>query len=160
MLEDVTRQIDETVTRMMNQVGEAIANRMRVELMEGDHIDTGNLLNSIRHETETSEDAVTTTIYADAANEKGTQYGEFIEMGTGIYRIGGGGRTEPWTYYSPSLDRFVTTEGMEADPFMEPALAHVMDGEEYEELVTDLLDTVGAVFAERIADVYGGGTND
>ena len=154
-MSELSTMIDDAVSRMMDTLGEAIENRMRVELMAGDHIDTGNLLNSIRHETQRDGTGVTTTIYADAESENGVQYGEFIEMGSGKYRTGGGGRATPWTYYSPTLERYVTTEGMQADPFMEPALEYVMDGPQYEQVVTDLLDEVGAVFAERIAEVYG-----
>jgi HK97 gp10 family phage protein len=46
-------------------------------------------------------------------------YSKFVEYGTGKYNPQG--RSTPWTYYSPQLKRYVTTEGMKAQPFLFPA---------------------------------------
>lgn len=48
-------------------------------------------------------------------------YSIFVERGTGIYAAEGNGRKTPWTYRTPD-GRFYTTEGMEPQPFMSPAL--------------------------------------
>lgn len=52
----------------------------------------------------------------------GAEYAVYVEFGTGIYAVEGNGRSTPWTYYSDKLGRFVTTRGMEPQPFWEPAI--------------------------------------
>lgn len=52
----------------------------------------------------------------------GVHYAIYIEFGTGIYAENGNGRTTPWTYFSTKLGRYVTTEGMRAQPFWGPAV--------------------------------------
>lgn len=52
----------------------------------------------------------------------GVEYAIYVEFGTGIYAVEGNGRSTPWTYYSDKLGRFVTTKGMRAQPFWEPAI--------------------------------------
>jgi len=46
-------------------------------------------------------------------------YAVYVEFGTGDQGSGGGRK---WTYYSDALQRFVTTSGMAAQPFLRPAL--------------------------------------
>ena len=53
-------------------------------------VDTGNLRNSITHEVVEDENAV----YIGTNNE----YAAYVELGTGIYAEGGGGRPTPWVY--------------------------------------------------------------
>ena len=52
----------------------------------------------------------------------GAEHAIWIEYGTGIYAVEGGGRQTPWSYYSDKLGRFVTTRGMRDQPFWHPAL--------------------------------------
>ena len=52
----------------------------------------------------------------------GANHAIWIEYGTGVYAVEGGGRATPWTYYSDKLGRFVTTRGMRDQPFWHPAL--------------------------------------
>ena len=52
----------------------------------------------------------------------GSSYGIYIEYGTGIYSQKGNGRKTPWSYYSPELKQWVTTQGMHAQPFFHPAM--------------------------------------
>lgn len=47
----------------------------------------------------------------------GVHYAIYVEHGTGIYAENGNGRRTPWTYFSTKLGRYVTTEGMRAQPF-------------------------------------------
>lgn len=47
----------------------------------------------------------------------GVAYAVYVEYGTGIYAENGNGRQTPWSYYSVKLGRWVTTEGMRAQPF-------------------------------------------
>ena len=53
-------------------------------------VDTGNLRNSITHVVDKEEPAV----YIGTNSE----YGPYVELGTGIYAEGGGGRPTPWVY--------------------------------------------------------------
>lgn len=52
----------------------------------------------------------------------GVHYAVYVEWGTGIYSVSGTGRRTPWTYFSTKLGRYVTTEGMRAQPFWGPAV--------------------------------------
>ena len=53
-------------------------------------VDTGNLRNSITHVVDEQEPAA--IIGTDS------EYGAYVELGTGIYAEGGGGRPTPWVY--------------------------------------------------------------
>ena len=53
------------------------------------------------------------------------EYAIYVEYGTGIYAEGPGGsraKKIPWTYYSEKLQKFITTSGMKAQPYWEPAI--------------------------------------
>lgn len=50
------------------------------------------------------------------------KYAPYVEYGTGIHAEGGNGRKTPWTYYNEKLNKFFTTKGMKAQPFLRPAL--------------------------------------
>lgn len=74
-------------------------------------VDTGNLRNSITH------------IVHDKQVDIGTnsEYGTYVEFGTGIYSTQGGRQT-PWVYYNKSTGEFVTTQGNHPQPFLKPAI--------------------------------------
>lgn len=76
--------------------------------------DDGNLRDSI--ETELLNDGLTAIVRVTAS------YAVYVEFGTGIYAVDGEGRKTPWTYYSNKLGRFVTTEGMQPQPYWFPAI--------------------------------------
>ena len=47
----------------------------------------------------------------------------YIEAGTGIYAtMGSKAKQIPWVYYNVKAGQFFTTEGMEAKPFLKPAV--------------------------------------
>ncbi|MFJ7647715.1 HK97-gp10 family putative phage morphogenesis protein [Lysinibacillus sp. NPDC097279] len=75
--------------------------------------DDGGLKGSIKMEMLGKYNAVVTV---------GVHYAIYVEYGTGIYAENGNGRRTPWTYYSLKLGRYVTTEGMRAQPFWGPAV--------------------------------------
>lgn len=109
------------ITKSMQQVGNEIADDMRQRLITAGHVDTGALRDSIRSETEETEDEVVTCVYADAKSPEGVMYAEFIELGTGAAHGRVGGRVGTWKY----KDRhgvWHETDGMDADPFIEPAV--------------------------------------
>lgn len=81
-------------------------------------VDTGNLRNSITHEVVDDEHAV----YIGTNNE----YAAYVELGTGIYAEGGGGRPTPWAYQDAS-GNWHWTRGNRAQPYLKPAVADHAD---------------------------------
>lgn len=77
-------------------------------------VDTGNLRNSITHVVDEQEPAA--IIGTDS------EYGGYVELGTGIYAEGGGGRPTPWVYQDAN-GKWHYTRGNKAHPFLKPALA-------------------------------------
>ena len=111
----------------MGQVVEAMAEDMRSSLEAGGHIDTGNLINSIHSGTTQDGDTITGYVDIDAESAEGTWYAEFLEFGTGVHNENGDGRQTPWRY-KDRHGEWHTTSGMQADPFIRPAVAaHIGD---------------------------------
>lgn len=126
-ISDFGKNISFIVEDRLNEIGDNVCKSMKEHLMQPNdpykepHRDTGALLGSIRQETENYGDKVVTNIYADAQSESGAFYAEFLEYGSGEFRKGGGGATEPWRYKDAN-DQWHTTTGMHADPFIEPSV--------------------------------------
>lgn len=76
--------------------------------------DTGNLRNSITHVVDEDEPAV----YIGT----NVEYAPYVELGTGIYAEGGGGRPTPWVYQD-AKGNWHYTRGNKAQPFLKPAAA-------------------------------------
>lgn len=77
-------------------------------------VDTGNLRNSITHVVDEQKPAA--IIGTDS------EYGAYVELGTGIYAEGGGGRPTPWVYQD-TKGNWHYTRGNKAQPFLKPAAA-------------------------------------
>lgn len=77
-------------------------------------VDTSNLRNSITHMLDEQEPAA--IIGTDS------EYGGYVELGTGIYAEGGGGRPTPWVYQD-AKGNWHYTRGNKAQPFLKPAAA-------------------------------------
>lgn len=75
-------------------------------------VDTGNLRNSITHTVNESELAA----YIGTNSE----YGAFVELGTGKYYPGG--RQTPWVYQD-AKGQWHLTHGQRAQPYIKPAVA-------------------------------------
>ena len=107
---DIRRQIKEAIIRGLERCG------MQGESYAKDlvPVDTGNLRNSITHKVDTSEPAA----YIGTNNE----YAVYVELGTGEYAEGGGGRPTPWVYQDDK-GNWHHTHGQRAQPFLRPALA-------------------------------------
>lgn len=71
-------------------------------------VDTGNLRNSITHVVDEQEPAA--IIGTD------NEYAAYVELGTGIYAEGGGGRPTPWVYQD-AKGNWHYTRGNKAQPF-------------------------------------------
>lgn len=77
-------------------------------------VDTENLRNSITHVVDEQEPAA--IIGTDS------EYGAYVELETGIYAEGGGGRPTPWVYQD-AKGNWHYTRGNKAQPFLKPAAA-------------------------------------
>lgn len=91
-------------------------------------VDTGNLKNSISHAVDPGELAA----YVGTNSE----YGPYVELGTGKYAEGGGGRPTPWVYQD-AKGNWNRTEGNKAQPFIKPAVAG--HASKYRQIITDEL---------------------
>ena len=74
-------------------------------------VDTGNLRNSITHLVDDN------TVYIGTNNE----YAVYVELGTGKYAEGGGGRPDPWVYQD-AKGNWHHTHGQRAQPYLKPAV--------------------------------------
>lgn len=92
-------------------------------------VDTGNLRNSITHEVVEDENAV----YIGTNNE----YAAYVELGTGIYAEGGGGRPTPWVYQD-AKGNWHYTHGQKPQPFLKPAVTDHTD--KYREIINDAFE--------------------
>ena len=77
-------------------------------------VDTGALRNSISHAVDDGEPAA----YVGTNSE----YAPYVELGTGTYAEGGGGRPTPWVYQDVKGDWHMT-HGQRAQPYLKPAVA-------------------------------------
>ena len=75
-------------------------------------VDTGSLRNSITHQVDEAEPAA----YVGTNSE----YGVYVEMGTGKYVSGG--RPTPWVYQDAN-GNWHMTDGQRAQPYLKPAVA-------------------------------------
>lgn len=76
-------------------------------------VDVGTLQNSISHAVDEGEQAA--YIGSDL------EYAPYVELGTGIYAEGGGGRPTPWVYQD-AKGNWHWTRGNPAQPFLTPAV--------------------------------------
>lgn len=108
--EDVLEAMREAVLRALERCGEQ-AEGYAKDLCP---VDTGQLRNSISHVVDDGENVVCI----------GTplEYGAYVELGTGIYAEGGGGRPTPWVYQD-AKGNWHYTRGNPAQPFLKPAVA-------------------------------------
>lgn len=91
--------------------------------------DTGNLRNSITHVVNEDEPAV----YIGT----NVEYAPYVELGTGIYAEGGGGRPTPWVYQD-AKGNWHYTHGQKPQPFLKPAVAEHAD--KYREIIKNALE--------------------
>lgn len=91
-------------------------------------VDTGNLRNSITHEVVEDENAV----YIGT----NTEYAAYVELGTGIYAEGGGGRPTPWVYQDAN-GNWHYTHRQKPQPYLKPAVAD--HAQTYHNILADAL---------------------
>lgn len=110
---DVLNEFHDAVLRALERCGEQ-AEGYAKDLCP---TDTGQLQNSISHIVDDAENAVYIGVPGGP-----TSYGVYVELGTGIYAEGGGGRPTPWVYQDDN-GNWHWTAGNPAQPFLKPAVA-------------------------------------
>lgn len=77
-------------------------------------VDTGNLRNSISYRVDASNKEVVIGT--------NSEYAAHVELGTGKYKEGGGGRQDPWVYQDTE-GKWHHTHGQRAQPYLKPSVA-------------------------------------
>lgn len=106
---EILRKIDSAVAKGTRKIGSAAENYAKKRCP----VDTGNLRNSIEHDSE--DDGYTTVIGSQV------HYAPYVEYGTGIYAENGKGRKTPW-HYQDDDGVWHFTHGMSPQPYLRPAL--------------------------------------
>lgn len=119
---EVIQAKDEAVAKALETIGR-VAERYAKEMCP---TDTSRLKNSISHETD--ED----TVYVGT----NVEYAPYVELGTGKFAEGGGGRPTPWSYQDDK-GNWHTTNGMKPQPYLKPAIENHLD--EYKQYLKDEL---------------------
>lgn len=109
----VKSAMKDAILRALEKCG-LVAEGYAKKLCDGFKNPTGNLRNSITHVVDDGETAVYIGTYIE--------YAIYVELGTGIYAEGGGGRPTPWVYQD-AKGNWHYTRGNKAQPFLKPAAA-------------------------------------
>ena len=89
---------------------------------------TGRLRGDISHKVSAGEQAM----YVGTD----TYYAPYVELGTGKYATGGGGRPDPWVYQDGN-GKWHHTHGQRAQPFLKPSVAN--HKQTYQNIINDEL---------------------
>lgn len=106
----------QAIENAMEQCGLLAEGYAQTELTNKKAVDTGALRNSITHKVVDSGESV--AMYVGTNSE----YATYVEMGTGKYAKGGGGRQEPWAFQDVKGNWHMTS-GMKPRPYVKPAIA-------------------------------------
>lgn len=121
---EVSAAIKEALLRGLEKIG-LVAEAYAKKLCP---VDTGNLRNSITHVVDEQE--------AAAIIGTNNEYAPYVELGTGIYAEGGGGRPTPWVYQD-AKGNWHYTHGNKPQPFLKPAVQDHKD--QYRQILEDEL---------------------
>ena len=127
-LADVQKATAEQLARAAEIIGGMAESYAKKNITQQGAVDTGNLRNSITHTTENNGKTV---VIGSAVT-----YAPYVELGTGKYAEGGGGRPTPWRYQD-SKGNWHTTSGMKPRPYLRPAIED--HKREYKEVVEEEL---------------------
>lgn len=125
--EIVFENMSEALRRGLEKIG-LVAEGYAKKLCDGFKNPTGNLRNSITHVVDEQEPA--------AIIGTNSEYAAYVELGTGIYAKGGGGRPTPWVYQD-AKGNWHTTHGNKPQPFLKPAAHDHRD--QYRQILEDEL---------------------
>lgn len=118
-------------------VSQSICDKMREKLIADGHAGSGELLDSIDYSITESADGIATASISMAA------YGRYIDQGTGATH---GGLREGYWRYKDRDGKWHTTDGMDADPFIDITTQNAaadMSDEIYDKLKEALTKTGG-----------------
>lgn len=120
--ERVIKTIDEKFAKAAEIIGGMMETNAKKNITETiyshpsvGYIRTGNLRNSITHMAEEDKNSVTIAVGS------AVEYAPYIELGTGKFAEGGGGRQTPWRYQDKD-GKWHTTSGIPARPYLRPAV--------------------------------------
>lgn len=119
---EVLEALDAAVGRALEKCGLVAEGHAKKLCNSPGKFGTGALRNSITHTVSDGERAA----YVGTNSE----YGVYVECGTGIYYPGG--RQTPWVYQDAKGDWHLT-HGQRAKPFIKPAVAE--HGEQYKRII-------------------------
>ena len=120
----VLAEMQDAVLRALERIGER-AEENAAKLCP---VDTGILRNSISHAVDEKEQA--------AYIGSNLDYAAYVELGTGKYAEGGGGRPTPWVYQD-AKGNWHWTRGNPAQPFLVPAVKN--HAQTYRNIIEDEL---------------------
>ena len=118
--DEVIKDFDQACLRALERIG-LQAEGYAIDLVP---VDTGDLKNSITHQVVEDEKAV----YIGT----NTEYGIYVEMGTGMYYPGG--RKEPWAY-KDGKGQWHFTHGQKAQPWLKPSIVDHL--QTYQNIIDD-----------------------
>ena len=119
----------QAIENAMEQCGLLAEGYAQTELTKKNAVDTGALRNSMTHKVVDSSNEVAMYVGTDS------EYGVYVEMGTGKYVKGG--RQDPWAFQD-AKGNWHMTSGMKARPYVKPAIADHVDV--YKKVIKDALE--------------------
>lgn len=123
-LGEVLKATQQQLERAAEIIGGMAESYAKKNITQQGAVDTGNLRNSITHATENNGHTV---VIGSAVT-----YAPYVELGTGKFAEGGGGRPTPWVYQD-SKGNWHRTSGMKPRPYLRPAIEE--HKREYKEVI-------------------------
>lgn len=137
-IDDVLNATSERLMKAAETIGGMMESKAKTYITDaiystpsGTYVRTGNLRNSITHDTQENKHDVTIVVGS------AVEYAPYVELGTGIYAEDGKGRKTPWKYQDQQ-GKWHTTRGMPARPYLRPAVENHI--REYQEVLHRELD--------------------
>lgn len=110
----IQMQIHKSAEAALKTMCESACENLKNNLSEAGHVRTGELYDSINYKMQANGDKITAEI---SMNE----YGKFIDSGTGAAHGVENGREGYWRYKDRN-EQWHTTNGMDADPFIDKSV--------------------------------------
>lgn len=134
-IDDVLNATSDKLARAAEIIGGKMESYAKMKITDevyskpnGGYIRTGNLRNSITHDTVADDHSITIAVGS------AVEYAPYVELGTGVYAEDGKGRKTPWMYQDHK-GNWHRTSGMPPRPYLRPA---VMDHiQEYKEILRE-----------------------
>lgn len=110
----IQMQIHKSAEAALKTMCESACENLKNNLSESGHVRTGELYDSINYKMQASGDKITAEIHMN-------EYGKFIDSGTGAAHGVENGREGYWRYKDRN-GQWHTTNGMDADPFIDKSV--------------------------------------